>query len=210
MSATPAERPRSSVGGILLAAGASTRLGQPKQLLDFRGNPLVRHIAQQALASSLASLAVVVGHRAADIIAALAGLTIQVVENPSYGQGQSTSLRAGLVSFPRDLSAALILLVDQPFIDVSLIDRLIGLYEESRALIVAPQFAGRRGNPVIFDRALFSELLTVVGDTGARDVIGRHRDRLVTLELPDDHVFQDVDTWEDYRKILAPERSEPE
>lgn len=210
MCAAPVERPGSSVGGILLAAGASSRLGQSKQLLDFRGSPLVRHIAQQALASTLASLTVVVGHRAADVTSALAGLKIHVVENPSYGQGQSTSLRAGLVSFPRDLSAALILLVDQPFVDTALINRLIGLYEESRAQIVAPRFAGRRGNPVIFDRALFPELLTVVGDTGARDVISRHRDRLVTLELPDDHAFQDVDTWDDYRQILAPERNEPE
>jgi len=195
----------SSVGGILLAAGSSSRLGQPKQLLDFRGVPLIRHVAEQALASRLASLTVVVGHRAADVRAALSGLAVDVVENPSYAQGQSTSLRVGLLNFPRDHSAALILLVDQPFVDATLIDRLIGLYEESGAMIVAPQVAGRRGNPVLFDRALFPELLTVVGDTGARDVISRHRDRLATLELPDDHAFQDIDTWEDYQK-MSPSR----
>lgn len=160
-------------------------------------------MAEQALASSLAYLNVVVGFQAADVTAALAGLKVDVVQNPSYAQGQSTSLRCGLLAFPRDLAAALILLVDQPFVDTLLMDRLIGLYEESGALIVAPQCAGRRGNPVIFDRALFPELLTVVGDTGARDVINRHRDRLVTLELPDDHAFQDVDTWDDYQRVAA-------
>jgi molybdenum cofactor cytidylyltransferase len=192
------------VGGILLAAGSSSRLSQPKQLLSFRGVPLVRHVAEQALASRLACLIVVVGYRAADVGAALAGLRADLVQNPSYAGGQSTSLRCGLLAFPREPAAALILLVDQPFVDTSLIDRLIGLYEESGALIVAPQCAGRRGNPVIFDRALFPELLAVVGDTGARDVISRHRDRLVTLELPDDHAFQDVDTWDDYQRLTAP------
>jgi molybdenum cofactor cytidylyltransferase len=201
MPAPGSSRQRSSVGGILLAAGSSSRLGQPKQLLTFHGVPLIRHVAEQALASRLASLTVVVGHRAADVRAALSDLAVDVVENPSYAQGQSTSLRVGLLNFPRDHTAALILLVDQPFVDATLIDRLIGLYEESGAMIVAPQVAGRRGNPVVFDRALFPELLTVVGDTGARDVISRHRDRLATLELPDDQAFQDVDTWEDYQKI---------
>jgi molybdenum cofactor cytidylyltransferase len=201
MPAPGSSRQRSSVGGILLAAGSSSRLGQPKQLLTFHGVPLIRHVAEQALASRLASLTVVVGHRAADVRAALSDLAVDVVENPSYAQGQSTSLRVGLLNFPRDHTAALILLVDQPFVDATLIDRLIGLYEESGAMIVAPQVAGRRGNPVVFDRALFPELLTVVGDTGARDVISRHRDRLTTLELPDDQAFQDVDTWEDYQKI---------
>ncbi|HEY8884027.1 MAG TPA: nucleotidyltransferase family protein, partial [Chloroflexota bacterium] len=118
-------------------------------------------------------------------------------------QGQSTSLRAGLLAFPRELSAALVLLVDQPLVDAALLDHLIGLYEESRAPIVAPQFGGRRGNPVLFDRAIIPELLTVVGDTGAREIISRHRDRLATLELPDDRAFLDVDTWDDYRQVTG-------
>jgi molybdenum cofactor cytidylyltransferase len=195
--------PTSKVGAILLAAGTSSRLGEPKQLLEFRGRPLVRHVAEQALASRLAGLTVVVGNRAGEVRAALHGLNVHVVENSLFQQGQSTSLRAGLVAFPRGLAAALILLVDQPFVDSALIDRLVGLYEESGALIVAPQYAGRRGNPVLFDHALMPELLTVVGDTGAREIIQRHRDRLVSLELPDDRAFLDIDTWDDYRRISA-------
>lgn len=195
---------RSSVGGILLAAGASTRLGQPKQLLGFQGKPLVRHVAEQALASRLADLHVVVGHRADEVRAALEGLAVQVVENPAFQQGQSTSLRAGLVAFPRERKAAMVLLVDQPFVDPHLIDRLIGLYEESNALIVAPGHAGHRGNPVLFDHTILPELLTVVGDTGAREIIARHRDRLAALELDSDRPFQDVDTWEDYARLREP------
>jgi molybdenum cofactor cytidylyltransferase len=192
---------RSQVGAILLAAGTSSRLGTPKQLLSFGEVPLVRHVAQQALASRLAGLFVVVGNRAADVRVALAGLDVEIVENTRFQQGQSTSLRHGLLAFPSSLDAALILLVDQPFVDSALIDRLIALYEETGAPIVAPQHAGRRGNPVLFDRSLLPELLTVVGDTGAREIIQRHRDRVVSLELPDDRAFTDVDTWEDYQRI---------
>ena len=195
----------SAVWGILLAAGTSSRLGEPKQLLAFRGQPLVRHVAEQALASRLAGLTVVVGNRGPEVTAALAGLRVAVVDNPSYQQGQSTSLRAGLVAFPLQPDAAMIILVDQPFVDAALIDRLIGLFEESGAPVVAPRFGSQRGNPVVFDRSLLPELLTVVGDTGARDVVAKHRDRLVTLELPDGQAFVDVDTWEDYRKLEAGE-----
>jgi molybdenum cofactor cytidylyltransferase len=193
----------STVWGILLAAGTSSRLGEPKQLLSFRGRPLVRQVAEHALASRLAGLTVVVGNRAADVTAALAGLPVAVVENPSYQLGQSTSLRAGLLALPRQPAATLIMLVDQPFVDAPLIDRLIGLYEETGAPIVAPRFGSQRGNPVIFDRSLVPELLLVVGDTGAREVVAKHRDRLATLELPDGQAFVDVDTWEDYQKLAA-------
>ena len=196
---------KSAVRGILLAAGTSSRLGEPKQLLEFRGRPLVRHVAEQALASRLEGLTVVVGNRSRDVVAALADLDVEIVNNSSFEAGQSTSLRAGLITFPRDLAAAMIILVDQPYVDAALIDRLIALFEESGAAIVAPQFAGRRGNPVIFDRGLIPELLTVVGDTGARDVIGRHRERLVSLELPNERPFLDVDTWEDYHQVASQE-----
>jgi molybdenum cofactor cytidylyltransferase len=198
---TPARPERSRVGAILLAAGSSSRLGTPKQLLPFRDIPLVRHVADQVLASRVARLIVVVGSRSDEVRRALDGIDVDIVENPAFQQGQSTSLRAGLLSFPRTLAAAMILLVDQPFVDSVLIDRLIGLYEESGAAIVAPQHAGRRGNPVLFDNALLPELLTVVGDTGAREVISKHRDRLASLELSDDRAFTDIDTWEDYQKI---------
>lgn len=194
---------KSAVGAILLAAGSSSRLGSPKQLLTFEGVPLVRYVAAEALASRIAKLIVVVGSRSAKVRDALVGLDVEIVDNPSFQQGQSTSLRMGLLAFPRSLSAALVLLVDQPFVDATLIDRLIGLYEETGAAIVAPQHAGRRGNPVLFDHTLLPELLTVVGDTGAREVIGKHRDRLVTLELADDRAFADVDTWDDYQRIRS-------
>jgi len=189
------------VVGILLAAGASTRLGQPKQLLDFGGKPLVRHVAEAALASRLARLIVVVGNQAAAVSAALEGLPTDLVENPDFLQGQSTSLRKGVTALPPDLDAALVLLVDQPFVDAALIDRLIAHFETSGAAIVAPEHAGQRGNPVLFAAALLPELAAVTGDVGARDVIRRHREELSTVDLNDARPFLDIDTWEDYQKV---------
>jgi len=194
---------KSRVGGILLAAGTSSRLGRAKQLLDFHGKPLVRQVAERALASRLQSLHVVVGYQANEVRTALAGLKVEIIDNAGFQSGQSTSLRVGLLSFPQTLKAAMVLLVDQPFVDTQIIDQLIGLYEESGALIVAPEFKGRRGNPVIFDHQLLPEILTIVGDTGARDVIARHRDHLVTLALTSEQPFLDVDTWDDYQKLAC-------
>ena len=195
------EAKSAKVVGILLAAGASTRLGQPKQLLDFGGKPLVRHVAEAALASRLARLVVVVGNQAAAVGAALKGLAVDVVENPDFLQGQSTSLRTGVAALPSDLDAALILLVDQPFVDAALIDRLIAHFETSGAAIVAPEHAGQRGNPVLFAARLIPELAAVSGDVGARDVIRRHREELSTVELGDARAFLDIDTWEDYERV---------
>ena len=194
---------KSRVGGILLAAGTSSRLGRAKQLLDFHGKPLVRQVAERALASRLQSLHVVVGYKANEVRTALAGLKVEIIDNAGFQSGQSTSLRVGLLSFPQTLKAAMVLLVDQPFVDTQIIDQLIGLYEESGALIVAPEFKGRRGNPVIFDHQLLPEILTIVGDTGARDVIARHHDHLVTLALTSEQPFLDVDTWDDYQKLAC-------
>jgi len=195
---------RKAVDGILLAAGSSTRLGQPKQLLNFGGKPLVRHVAEVALASRLRELIVVVGNQASLVSDALAGLAVRIVENPDFLQGQSTSLRAGVAALPADLAAAMVLLVDQPFVDAELINRLIAHYECTGALIVAPEHAGQRGNPVLFDASLLAELRLVTGDVGARDVIRRHRDALMTVSLDDARAFLDVDTWEDYERLPSP------
>ncbi|HEX5416170.1 MAG TPA: nucleotidyltransferase family protein [Chloroflexota bacterium] len=189
------------VVGILLAAGASSRLGQPKQLLPFQGKPLVRRVAEAALASRLVKLIVVVGNQAAAVADALEGLPAELVENADFLQGQSTSLRAGVAALPADLDAALVLLVDQPFVDAALIDRLIDQFESSGAPMVAPEHAGQRGNPVLFAAVLLPEFAAITGDVGARDVIRRHREQLSTVPLEDARAFMDVDTWEDYERV---------
>ncbi len=188
--------------GILLAAGTSSRMGRPKQLLDWGGIPLVRHVAEQALASQMTGLVIVIGAAANAVRAALAGLDgpVLIVENPDYASGQASSLRAGLGALPSTARAALVLLVDQPLVTPGLLDKLIAAYGEHPAsLALIPCYKGRRGNPVLLASGLFSELQGLVGDVGARDVLAAHAAEVVKIAVDDPAVEADMDTPEDYR-----------
>jgi molybdenum cofactor cytidylyltransferase len=188
--------------GILLAAGTSSRMGRPKQLLEWRGRPLVRHVAEQALASQrLTGLVVVVGAVADSVRAALTGLDgpVLIVQNPDYASGQASSLRVGLGALPATARAALVLLVDQPLVTPALIDALIAAYDADQdALALIPYYRGRRGNPVLLVRALFDELRLLEGDVGAREVLARHAGAVRQIVLDDPAVVSDMDTPEDY------------
>ncbi len=182
------------IAGLLLAAGRSSRMGRAKQLIDWRGVPLVRHIAAQALAADLDGLTVVVGAQAADVRAALAGLPLTIVENPQFAAGQATSLAAGLAVLPADCAAALVLLVDQPLITSALIDALLTDYRADPADALVPQVDGVPGNPVILSAALFAELRALQGDEGARAVLRRPGRRVRRLSCRDEAYVRDCDT----------------
>lgn len=190
--------------GVLLAAGMSSRMGRPKQLLEWRGRPMVRHVAEQALASRLSGLVVVTGADATAARAALVGLDgpVQTVENPDYAAGQAGSLRAGLAVLPGSTEAALVLLVDQPLVTPALIDAVLDAYEADRScLAVVPSYQGRRGNPVLLAAPLFAELATLAGDVGARAVLERHAERVCWLAVDDPAAVTDVDTPEAYQGL---------
>jgi molybdenum cofactor cytidylyltransferase len=175
------------IAGIVLAAGASRRFGSQKLLASVGGVPLVRRTVQQLLASSLDEIIVVLGSHAAAVAAALGGVNVRTVTNPDYAAGMSTSLRAGLRGLPPTAEAALVALADQPGVGAAIVDQLIATYRERRPPIVAPFYRdGVRGNPVLFDRALFDELRAVTGDEGGRSVVARDPTRvtLVTFDLP--------------------------
>jgi molybdenum cofactor cytidylyltransferase len=176
-------------------------MGRPKQLLEWRGRPLVRHVAEQALASRLLGLVVVVGAAAEPSRAALSGLDgpVLIVENPAYADGQAGSLRTGLSAVPATARAALVLLVDQPLVTSALIDRLVAAFDnDPSAMAIVPYFQGKRGNPVLLARGLFEELRSLEGDVGARDVLARHADGVRRVEVDDPAVVADMDTPEDY------------
>ncbi len=197
------------VYGLLLAAGRSTRMGQPKQLLDWRGRPLVAHLTAVALASRLDGIIVVVGAAEAEVRAALRDLPVTIVTNPAYTSGMASSLATGLRALPADAAAALILLVDQPLVTPALLNRLIDVWQtQPAALAVVPFFQGERGNPALIAAPLFADLLTLEGDTGARAIFARYPDRILRLDLDDPAVITDIDTPGDVARLRASRQAE--
>ncbi len=203
MGAPKAAKPH--VSGIILAAGASTRMGRPKQLLPLGGRPLLQHVLDEAAASSLAEVILLLGHRAREIRAAIQippCRRIRVVVNPAYDRGQSTSLRLGLRSASRRAVAAAILLGDQPRITAGLIDRMVAAFHGANAPLVRPVYSspdGRRvpGHPVLLARRIWPEVENLSGDQGARALLATHPDWLLELPLEGEPP-SDIDTWEDY------------
>lgn len=200
--ATPPER-RPRVAGVILAAGLSSRLGRPKQLLDIAGEPLVRRIARVALKSQLDSVTVVIGNAAEKVVPRLGDLNVAIVLNQAFEAGQASSITAGIESLPHDANAVLFLLGDQPTLQAAVIDAVINEFQISRAAIVQARYAGGvPTHPVLFDRQLFPELMTITGDEGGRRIIHRHQDLAHYVDF-DCEPPLDIDTEADYERLLS-------
>ncbi len=200
--AAPAGR---NVAALVLAAGRSSRMGGPNNLLEtISGRPLVRIAAEAALASRTRPVIVVTGHQRERIEAALAGLPVTFVHNPHYADGLGTSLRAGIAALPADADAVVVCLGDMPQVDAALIDRLIGAFDPDKgALVVVPTIAGQRGNPVLWSRRFFPDLMAVEGDIGARHLIGRYGEAVAEVPLAGPAALTDVDTPEALQAVKA-------
>jgi molybdenum cofactor cytidylyltransferase len=194
------ERPRRGrqTAAIMLAAGRSTRMGGANKLLAaIAGKPLVRIAVEQALASRAEPVIVVTGHERGRVEAALSDLSVRLVHNPEYAQGLSTSLKAGLGAVPDNVDSAIVCLGDMPQVTTPLIDRLIATFDpKSNALVVVPTIGGKRGNPVVWSRQFFPELMRLDGDVGARHLIGANADVVTEVSVEDTGVLIDVDTPE--------------
>ncbi len=189
------------IAAIILAAGASTRFGQPKQLLDWDGVPLLAHVSNLALSAGLAPVIVVLGCQADAIRAALGTRAVQVVMNWRWKEGMSTSVQVGLAALPPETEAAIFLQCDQPLITADLLQALVARFEETGASIAYPTHAGQRSTPVLFARRLFPELAAVNGDEGGRSLIIRYAKDVATIEITDPDVLADVDTPADYKHL---------
>jgi len=183
------------VAALVLAAGSGQRMGGGNKLLQAVGGvAMVRRVVNAALASRCTSVHVVTGFAADDVQACLSGLEVDFTHNADYLTGMASSLRSGLASLADDIDAVVILLAYMPCIHGGHIDRLIAAFDPERPRIVVPVRAGRRGNPILWPRAFFAEMLAVEGDVGARDLLRRHADQIDSVEFSDDAIFADVDT----------------
>ena len=191
------------IAAVILAAGASKRFGQSKQLLDWQGKPLVSHVADVALDAGLDPVIVVLGHRPEETYYALGERPVQKLINWHWEEGMSTSVRTGLAAVPPHAQGALFMQCDQPLVGADLLLALVDTFQRSEGKIVHPVHDGRRGTPVLFPRRFFPELAAVTGDQGGRDVIGRHAAETTTLTVDDPVVLTDVDTPSDYAELQA-------
>jgi molybdenum cofactor cytidylyltransferase len=185
--------------GIILAAGASTRMTEPKPLLLWRGEPFIRHIARTAVSAGLSPVVIVAGAHTPEIRAAVADLPVTLVHNPDWEAGQSTSVRCGLRALPDTIGSAVFLLADQPHIPLELVTALKDQHAQTLSPIVAPLIDDRRGNPVLFDRVTFTDLLSLTGDVGGRAVFARHP--ITYVPWHEASLLLDVDTPEDYQRL---------
>ena len=202
-------RHRRFLSGVVLAAGASTRIGQAKQLLPLQGRPLLQHVIDEVGASCLDEVVVVLGCHAEEVRRAIRppeGGSMRIVVNPDYAAGQSASLRLALRSTDRRAEAAAVFLGDQPQVSRHLVDRLAQAFLGGSAPVVRPVYAApdsRRlpGHPVFLARRIWSTLADLRGDEGARHVLSRHPEWVLEV-LVGGEAPEDIDTWDDYRRTV--------
>jgi molybdenum cofactor cytidylyltransferase len=191
----------SGTAAIVLAAGASTRMGTAKQLLRLDGRPLLEHVLDSVRASSVTEIILVLGSEARAIEQEIDTENVRVVINENYRQGIGTSLKAGLASVDAHAEAALIALADQPFVRSTTLDRLIAEHRAGKAEIVIPTYRGFRGNPVLLDRSVFSEVMALTGDVGCRAIFGDHTQGIVKVEVDDAGILLDIDRQSDFERV---------
>jgi len=192
----------SGVGAIILAAGSSSRFRASggseatKLVAELDGEPIVRRVAEAALASRAHPVVAVVGHARGSVEAALAGLELELAFNPAFASGLASSLRAGLAAMPPGVKGALVLLGDMPEVEASLLDALIEAYlNREDALAAVPVREGRRGNPVLLGRGLFEAAMRLEGDEGARKLVAALAPRAcVEVATADRGAILDIDT----------------
>jgi molybdenum cofactor cytidylyltransferase len=189
------------IAGVILAAGGSTRFGTTKQLLDWKGKPLVNHAAETALEGGLSPVLVVTGADQSKVTRSLENLPVECAYNPDWEQGQSSSVRTGIEALPLNIGAVIFLLVDQPCIPPELIRRLVKAHAVKRASIIHPQVNDERANPVLFDREVFQELSSLEGDTGGRVLFNTYSAQVVPWD--NDLIRKDIDTPEDYEILRS-------
>ncbi|HTB47665.1 MAG TPA: molybdopterin-binding/glycosyltransferase family 2 protein [Acetobacteraceae bacterium] len=206
-----APRSAPTIAAVVLGAGRSRRMAPHNKLLiaDKAGKPMIARVVDNVLSSNARPILVVTGHMADQIEHALGGRPVRYVNAADYAEGLSASLKAGIAAVPPECSAALVCLGDMPLVTGRMIDRLLAAYDPDEGrLIVLPVFHGKQGNPMLWDRRFFPEILGISGDSGARFLIGKHMESVAEVEMADDAVLRDFDTTESLATL--PPRLRPE
>lgn len=190
------------IGAVLLAAGESTRMGEPKPLLPFGDTTLIEHLARELLDSDVDCVVAVLGHEAERVRKRLLRMPVRVAVNADYKQGMLSSIRCGLRALPDAAEAALIAPVDQPRLSSDIVETLIRAWRCSGKGMAVPIHDGRRGHPLLIAARYFPEVLTGLDDTGLRGLLRRYPDDLLQVPFDDPAVLGDADTPEDYRRQL--------
>lgn len=192
---------RPEVAAIVLAAGTGTRFGGTKQLAELDGRPLIQHVVDAAARAGIEDIIVVVGHRADEVSAALRlPPHARVLDNPEHTAGMSTSLRAGLAALDEDVTAAVVLLGDQPTVSPESIRAVVDAHLAAAAPATRARYGTTTGHPVVLDRAFWPALGELTGDVGARALLAQEGDRVVEVQVPGDPP-PDVDTPEDHAAL---------
>jgi len=191
-------------GAVILAAGGSSRFGQPKQLVPFRGDTLIRTIINAACGADCSPVVVVIGSSCEKIRPELADANVIEVRNTNWQRGMGSSIRTGveaLIDHAPDVGAIVLLVCDQPTVNARVIKDLIATHETTRKKIVASSYADTVGVPALFDRSLFEQLLSLGDEAGAKSIILQNPERVAQITFPEGVV--DIDTWEDWEKLNA-------
>ena len=209
---TPSAFGAADCAGVLLAAGESSRMGRPKQTLDWLGEPLVVYQTRQLLEVGVGQVVVVLGHEAAvvrPLVEAVEDARLTIVFNPDYLEGKTTSIKAGLRAMGSGAASLLLLAADQPR-PAALLRRLAEGHQERGALISIPAYRGKHGHPPVFDATLLPELLRITEEgRGVREVIQRHSGAIHEVEVDDPLVLTNLNTREDYERARALAASGP-
>ncbi|SFG40347.1 nucleotidyltransferase family protein [Pontibacter chinhatensis] len=190
-------------GLVLLAAGASTRLGKPKQELYFEGMTLFERAIKTALGSACTPVVVVQRAEATFALPEAIAHAVTMVQNPEWQEGMASSIRCGLtklLALAPDVSACIFMVCDQPFVQESLLDNMIQTKHESRKGIVASAYKDTIGTPVLFDKRYFPDLLSLQGQEGAKKVVLKYKQDAATVPFPLGYI--DIDTAEDYDSLI--------
>ena len=191
------------ISGIILAAGLSTRMGEPKQLLPFRDSTIIETVIDNLLGSKLSEVIVVVGHEAEKIQTRIQHKPVKIVFNPDYQDGMLTSAQYGVGSISASADAFAMTLVDLPLITPDLVDMVIDAYVQAEGGIAVPSYNYRRGHPVIFDRRYADDILGLDGNSGGvRSLYKKYADDIHYVTVDTDRVLTDIDYRKDYEEAL--------